>query len=181
MTSTDNTIQGTERLQALYRQATRGLPNDADRRLGSDELLALARGESLGARHESALQGIADSSDQALVLRLLSDTRSLSEALSRQVNVLRRPSLGDQVRAWWRSAGMPPVFASAGIALMAVLGFQFLGSAPLPTDLTAQSPLATPIETPLFNGAFEAGDQLFAASLEGAERSDAVFGGDFDS
>jgi hypothetical protein len=170
-----------DRLQALYRNATRGLPNDADRRLTSDELLALARGESLGARQNAALQGLAQSSDQALVLRLLADTQSLAAELAGQVGTLRRPSLGDQLQAWWRATGMPPVFASAGIALMAVLGFQFIGSAPLPTDLSAQSPLTAPIEQPLLDGAFEARDQMFAASLEADERSDQVFDGDFDS
>jgi hypothetical protein len=170
-----------DRLQALYRNATRGLPNDADRRLTSDELLALARGESLGARQQDALQGLALSSDQALVLRLLADTQTLSEELAGQIGTLRRPSLRGQLQAWWRSAGMPPVFASAGIALMAVMGFQFIGSAPLPTAQTVQAPLAAPAEIPMFDGAFEAGDQLFAASLESSEQPDQVFGGDFDS
>lgn len=181
MTSTDNAQNGIGRLQALYRHATRGLPRHADRRLTSDELLALARGESLNSRQPDAVQGVADSSDQAMLLQLLADTQSLSEALAAQVTTLRRPGLGDQLRAWWRSAGMPPVFASAGIALMAVLGFQMLGSAPLPIDRSAQAPAATPIEQSLFNGAFEASDQLFAASLEASEQSDEVFGGDFDS
>jgi hypothetical protein len=170
-----------DRLQALYRKATRGLPNDADRRLTSDELLALARGESLGARQNDALQGLAQSSDQALVLRLLADTQSLSKELAGQMASLRRPSLRGRLHAWWRSMGMPPVFASAGIALMAVLGFQFIGSAPLPLDQTAQAPLTAPAEIPMFDGAFEAADQLFAASLESSEQSDQVFGGDFDS
>ncbi len=170
-----------DRLQALYRNATRGLPNDADRRLTSDELLALARGESLGARQSDALQGLAQSSDQALVLRLLADTQSLSAELAGQIATLRRPNLGDKLHAWWRSMGMPPVFASAGIALMAVLGFQFIGSAPLPIDQTVQTPAAIPAEIPMFDGAFEASDQLFAASLESSEKPDQVFGGDFDS
>jgi hypothetical protein len=170
-----------DRLQALYRNATRGLPNDADRRLTSDELLALARGESLGARQSDALQGLALSSDQARVLRLLADTQALSAELADQIGSLRRPSLSAQLQAWWRSTGMPPVFASAGIALMAVMGFQFIGSAPLPIDQTVQSPLTAPIEQPLFGGAFEAGDQMFAASLEADEQSDQLFGGDFDS
>lgn len=181
MTSTDNTEIRADRFQAMYRQATRGLPNDADRRLTGDELLALARGESLGARQHDALLGIAQSSDQALVLRLLAHTQTLSESLSADIAVLRRPRLGEQLRTWWRSAGMPPVFASAGIALMAVLGFQFLGSTPLPTDLAAQSALTAPAEQALFDGAFEASDQLFAASLEATEQTDKVFGGDFDS
>ena len=46
-------------LNALYRDTTRGLPQHADLRLGADEVLALTRGESLGARHAAALAGLA--------------------------------------------------------------------------------------------------------------------------
>ena len=73
---------------------------------------------------------------------------------------------------------MPPVFASAGIALMAVIGFQMLDrTGPLPLPQTVQ----TPTESPLFDGAFEAGDELFAASLENGEKPDQMFNGNFDS
>lgn len=173
-----------QELQSLYRQATRGLPGDADRRLTVDELLALSAGAALGARQADAVQGLAHSSDQALLLRLLSESQALADELAAEVKVLRRPRLADQLRQWWRSAGMPPVFASAGIALMAVIGFEMIGSSPLTLPQTAQNPvapIAAPTESPLFNGAFEASDQMFAASLESSEQGDAVFGGDFDS
>lgn len=170
-----------ENLKALYQNATRGLPGDADRRLTLDEILLLSAGGALNARQADAVQGLADSSDQALLLRLLGDSQVLADELAAELKVLRRPTLADQLRQWWRSAGMPPVFASAGIALMAVIGFEMIGSSPLPMAQTAQAPIVAPAEAPLFDGAFEARDQLFAASLEAGEQGDEVFGGDFDS
>ena len=173
-------------LRALYQRVTRGLPSGADRRLSVDEMLTLAAGETLGARQSDALRGVAESSDQAVLLRLLTESRALSSEFAAELHLLRQPKLMNRLSAWWHSANMPPVFAAAGIALMAVLGFQFLGSSSLPQAPTAQAPTTAPAkspgsETPMFGGAFEAGDQLFAASLEHNELPDQVFGGNFDS
>lgn len=170
-----------EQLQALYRSATRGLPNHADHRVTPDELLALASGSSLGVRHSNAVTGIALSADQSAVLRVLNDTQALALDLVTDLRDLGRPTFIEAVRNWWRSVGMPPVFASAGIALMAVIGFQFVGSATLPLPQSAQAPAAQRVEMPMFGGAFEAPDQMFAASLETSEQTDQMFTGDFDS
>ena len=165
-------------LKALYQRATRGLPNDADQRISIEELVLLARSESLGARQSDALNGLAASSEQALTLRVLAQTNEWSQELAQSIAAARAPSLLARVRTWWESAGMPPVFASAGIALMAVIGFQMLDrTGPLPLPQTVQ----TPTESPLFDGAFEAGDELFAASLENGEKPDQMFNGNFDS
>lgn len=168
-------------LRSMYRAATRGLPVSADGRLTVDEVLALAAGRTLGARHSDALRGIAESSDQAVLLRLLTESHALSTALADELHVLRKPELIDRLRTWWRSAALPPVFASAGIALMAVIGFQFLNSPALTLPQTALAPVTAPVEAPMFGGAFEPSDQMFAASLEPSEQPDRVFGGDFDS
>lgn len=167
-----------EALKALYQSLSRGLPGNADQRVGVDELLRLANGEHLGARHQDALAGIAASSDQALTLRLLVANAAPARQLASEIEAVRRPSVLAGLAQWWRAAALPPIFASAAVALMAVMGFQFLGSAPTPLmPQTAQSPT----EQPMFGGAFEAEDQLFAASLESGEASDRVFNGDFDS
>ncbi len=168
-------------LRSLYQAATRGLPGSADRRITVDEVLALAAGQTLGARQSDALRGIAESADQAVLLRLLTQSQALSSALADDLHALRKPELIDRLRSWWRSAAMPPVYASAGIALMAVIGFQFLDSSALTLPQTALAPVTAPAETPMFGGAFEASDQMFAASLEPSEQPDRVFGGDFDS
>jgi len=171
-----------EQLKEWFRAATRGVPNHADQRLGVDELLRLARGEHLGDRHADALGALAASSDQSLVLSLLMQNQRASEQLASDARALRRPGLADRLQAWWRSAGMPPAFAAAGVALMAVLGFQLLGSGSTvngaATPMTAQSPAE---ESPLFDGAFEPDDRMFAASLESSEQSDDLFHGNFDS
>jgi len=170
-----------DRLQSLYQAATRGLPGSAERRLSVDEVLAMAAGQTLGARQCDAMRGIAESSDQAVLLRLLTESQALSSALADDLHALRKPELLDRLRAWWRSAAMPPVFASAAIALMAVIGFQFLNSSPLSLPQTALAPVTAPAEAPMFGGAFEPSDQMFAASLEPSEQPDRMFGGDFDS
>jgi hypothetical protein len=173
-----------EQLQALYQHITRGIPNDADRRLTIDEMLVLAGGGGLGARQADAMRGVAESADQALLLRVLTATENLSSELARDLKALSQTGLLDRLQSWWRTNALPPVFASAGIALMAVIGFQFLGSSPLPITQSAHIPAvpATSLsESPMFGGAFEASDQMFAASLEPNEISDQVFGGDFDS
>ncbi len=167
-----------EALKALYQSLSRGLPGNADQRVGVEELLRLANGEHLGNRHQDALAGLAASSDQALTLRLLVANAAAARQLSSEVGALRRPGPLAALTQWWRSAALPPIFASAAVALMAVMGFQFLGSAP-----ARQLPqtVQTPAEQPMFGGAFEADDQLFAASLESSEVSDRMFNGDFDS
>jgi hypothetical protein len=166
-------------LQALYRHATRGLPNHADHRLTTDELLALAAGRGLGARQADALQGLAGSADQALLLRVLSDSQALADDMAAELAAIRRPTPVQAFARWWRSAGVPSVFATAGIAMMAVIGFRSIGSSPLPLPQAAQS--AAAIEARMFDGAFEADDRLFAASAEAQEQSDQMFGGNFDS
>ena len=80
-------------LKTLYRNATRGLPQHADQRVTVDELLALARGESLGARTESAISGIGSSSDQALALKIATATEDWSRTLAGELAQARRPSL----------------------------------------------------------------------------------------
>ena len=166
-------------LQALYQRATRGLPNHGDLRLTADELLALAAGRDLGARQADALQGLAGSAYQALLLRVLNDTRALAEDMAAELATMRRPTPAQAFARWWRSAGVPSVFATAGIAMMAVIGFRSIGSSPLPLPQAAQAPAA--IEGRMFDGAFEADDRLFAASAEADEQSDQMFGGNFDS
>lgn len=167
-----------EALKALYQSLSRGLPGNADQRVGVDELLRLANGEHLGARHQDALAGLAASSDQALTLRLLAGNAEPARALAQQLAAARRPGPLAMLSQWWRSAAMPPIFASAAVALMAVMGFQFLGSAPASLPPLAQQ---MTVEQPMFGGAFEADDQLFAASLEHSEAADRMFNGDFDS
>jgi hypothetical protein len=166
-----------EALKALYQNLSRGLPGNADQRVGIDELLRLANGEHLGGRHQDALAGIAASADQALTLRMLIDNAAAARQLAAEVSALRRPGPLAALAHWWRSAALPPIFASAAVALMAVMGFQFLGSAPASLPQTVQQS----VEQPLFGGAFEADDQMFAASLENSEAGDRMFNGDFDS
>lgn len=171
-----------QNLAALYQRATRGLAADADRRLSVDEMLALAAGQSVGARQDDALRALADCSDQAMLVRLLSDTHALSQSLSAQTQSLRRPGPMALLVQWWQSAGMPPAFASAGIALMAVIGFQMLGAGSgLPTSQPTDGRTAGQTESIMFDGAFEAPDQMFAGSLEASDEADHLFDGDFDS
>nr|MBP7625105.1 hypothetical protein [Xanthomonadales bacterium] len=84
-------------LKTLYRDATRALPRDADLRVSTDELLALANGESLGARQEAVVTGLAASSEQAIAARVAMATSDWSQALADDLSVLRRPSLGERL------------------------------------------------------------------------------------
>lgn len=158
-------------LRTMYRDATRGLPQQADHRVTADELLALARGESLGARQDAAVAGLARSSEQALAARIAMATQSWSDDLAADLAALRRPRLGDRIAAWFKAATLPPVFAACAISLLAVaawrVGEPVVGpAAPATTTLAAD-------------------DLLFGADFDGAiahqDAADEVFGGGFDS
>ena len=158
-------------LTSLYRDATRGLPQQADARLTTDELLALARGESLGLRQDAALAGLARSSEQALAARIAMATQSWSDDLAADLAVLRRPRLGERIAAWFKAATLPPVFAACAISLLAVAAWRIGEPAVGPTV----APSAT----------LAADDVLFGADFDGAiahrDGADEVFGGGFDS
>ncbi|MBK6436625.1 MAG: hypothetical protein IPF83_12745 [Rhodanobacteraceae bacterium] len=106
-------------LSTLYRDATRGLPQDADARLATAELLTLVRGESLGSRQGAALAGLAASSDQALAARIAMATQDWSQALANDLVALRRPGMRERISAWFKAATLPPVFAACAISLLA--------------------------------------------------------------
>jgi hypothetical protein len=158
-------------LTSLYRDATRGLPQQADERVTTDELLALARGESLGLRQDAALAGLARSSEQALAVRIAMATQSWSDDLAADLAVLRRPRLGERIAAWFKAATLPPVFAACAISLLAVAAWRIGEPAVGPTV----APSAT----------LAADDLLFGADFDGAiahqDAADEVFGGGFDS
>lgn len=167
-------------LKALYQSATRGLPNQAELRLSGAELLTLAQGGSLGERQQAAVRGLAESSSQSAALGIINASCEWSEQLAGELKQLRRPSLMDSIKIWWQNAGLPPVLASAGIVLMAAMGFH-LTSGGMDSGLTQPQIAVAPVNTALFSGEFEPGDQLFAASLETSEAPDRLFGGNFDS
>lgn len=158
-------------LTSLYRDATRGLPQQADARLTTDELLALARGESLGARQDAALSGLARSSEQALAARIAMATQSWSDDLAADLAVLRRPHLGERVAAWFKAATLPPVFAACAISLLAVAAWRIgepnVGPAVVPSTTLAADDL-------LFGGDFD-------GAIAHQDAADEVFGGGFDS
>ena len=158
-------------LNALYRDTTRGLPQHADLRLGADEVLALTRGESLGARHAAALAGLAGSSDQALAARVALATQDWAQALASDLATLRRPRFGERVAAWFKTVTLPPVFAACAISLLAVAAWR--------VGKPAVGPIIAPIPQ------LAADDVLFSGEFDGrvAQRSnpDQLFGGNFDS
>ena len=157
-------------LNALYRDATRGLPQDADRRLTLDELAQLGRGESLGARQQDALAGLTDSSDQALAARIAMATANWSHALAADLATLRRPRLATRIGAWFKAATLPPVFAACAISLLAVAAWRISEPVQLQTAPTPQ--LAA--DDVLFGGDFD-------GSIAQQDEPDTVFGGGFDS
>lgn len=167
-------------LKALYQSATRGLPNQADLRLSGAELLTLAQGGYLGERQQDVLRGLAESSSQSAALGIVNASREWSEQLAVELKQARRPSLMDSIKVWWQNAGLPPVLASAGIILMAAIGFR-LTSGGIDSSLIQPQIVASPVNAKLFSGEFEPSDQLFAASLETSEAPDRLFGGDFDT
>lgn len=158
-------------LNTLYRDATRGLPQDADRRLTVDELVLLGRGEPLGARQEAALAGLASSSDQALAARISMATEDWSQALAADLAALRRPTLAARVGAWLKAATLPPVFAACAISLLAIAAWRI--SEPSQGMQDAPTPQLA------------ADDVLFDGDFDGAiahqSGDDTVFGGGFDS
>lgn len=158
-------------LNALYRDATRGLPQDADRRLTVDELVSLGHGKSLGARHDAAIAGLASSSDQALAARLSMATADWSQALASDLADLRRPRLAARLGQWFKAATLPPVFAACAISLLAVAAWR------------VGEPAVGPIIAP--TPQLAADDVLFSGEFDGsvAQHSDPdqLFGGDFDS
>lgn len=157
-------------LKALYRDATRGLPNNADLRLTNDELLAVAKGHSLGVRHDAALAGIAASSEQALALKIATATSVWAQTLADDLALLRAPSFGKRVAAWFKAATLPPVFAACAISLLAVAAWRM--SAPeLGLVPAAQTIAAEPL---LFGGDFD-------DAIAHQNSADSLFGGDFDS
>jgi hypothetical protein len=158
-------------LTSLYRDATCALPQDADARVTTDELLALARGESLGARHDAAVAGLAASSEQALAARIAMATSDWSQALADDVAALRRPTLTERVAAWFRAATLPPVFAACAISLLAVAAWRV--GEPAVGPITAPMPQLAADDV-LFGGDF---DEAVAHQSHGDE----LFGGGFDS
>lgn len=158
-------------LNALYRDATRGLPQDADRRLTVDELASLGRGEHLGARQEAALAGLSSSSDQALAARISMATEDWSRTLASDLAVLRRPRLTARIGEWFKAATLPPVFAACAISLLAVAAWR------------VGEPAVGPIISP--TPQLAADDVLFSGEFDGsvAQHSDPdqLFGGNFDS
>lgn len=167
-----------ELLKSQYRRATSALPTDADHRINAGELLALAAGQNLGARHLAVLQGLAQSSVQARAVQLLAASREWSAELSAELNAAAQPPLLERLQRWWNQLGWAPMLASAAIVLMAISGARLMH----PQTLINHPNMAVmPTESPLFRGEFEPGDQLFAASLETAEAPDHLFGGNFDS
>lgn len=157
-------------LKALYRDATCGAPNNADLRVTQDELVALADGQSLGARQDAAVAGLATSSEQALALKIAHATSDWAQALADDLATLRAPSFSERVAAWFKAATLPPVFAACAISLLAVAAWRM--SAP---ELGA-APMAQPIaaEPVLFGGDFD-------DAVAHQNRTDSLFGGDFDS
>jgi hypothetical protein len=158
-------------LHTLYRDATRGLPRDADLRVDRDELQRLAAGADLGARQAAAVAGLAASSEQALAARIAMATQDWSEALAADLAVLRRPRLGERVAAWFKAATLPPVFAACAISLLAIAAWRV--SAPSAIEAPAAAPQLAADDL-LFGGDF---DEAIAHHPD----SDAVFGGGFDS
>ena len=158
-------------LPTLYRDATRVPPQDADLRVTTDELLALARGESLGARQDAAVAGLAASSEQAVAARIALATQSWADDLAAELADLRRPTWTERVVAWFKAATLPPVFAAGAISLLAVAAWR------------VGEPAVAPITAP--ESVLAADDALFGGDFDGAiaHRSDAdeVFGGGFDS
>ena len=157
-------------LKTLYRNATRGLPQQADARVTVDDVLLLARGQSLGARSEAAIGGIASSSDQALALKIATATEDWSAALAADLAHARRPSLAGRISQWLQAATLPPVFAACAISLLAVAAWRI--SEPTLAPMPASAPIAA--EAPLFGGDF---DEVASHQSE----PDQLFGGDFDS
>lgn len=157
-------------LKRLYRDATRGLPQDGDLRVTTEELLALARGETLGARHDHALAGVGASSESASVLKIATATEAWSLALAADLARLREPTFGERVVMWFKSATLPPVFAACAISLLAVGAWRISepGIAPMPPSH------AIAADDSLFGGNF---DEAVAHQSE----PDALFGADFDS
>ena len=157
-------------LKSLYRDATRGLPQHADQRVTTEELLALARGETLGARQEHAVSGIAASSELAIALKMASATQDWSEALADDLARLRRPALGERLVQWFKTATLPPVFAACAISLLAVAAWRI-----------SEPSLAPALQ----NQPMVADDSLFGGDFDDAiahhATPDQLFGADFDS
>ena len=158
-------------LKTLYRDATRALPRDADLRVSTDELLALANGESLGARQEAVVTGLAASSEQAIAARVAMATSDWSQALADDLSVLRRPSLGERLAEWFKVATLPPVFAACAISLLAVAAWGISEPALAP-HMVPMPQLAT--DAVVFGGDFD-------DSVAHNDDSDELFGGGFDS
>ncbi len=158
-------------LNALYRDATRALPQDADVRVTTDETLALARGESLGARQEAVVHGLAASSEQAQAVRIAIATQSWAEDLAADLAVLRRPTLAERVAVWFRAATLPPVFAACAISLRAVAAWRIGEPGTTMPDATVPQ--------------WAADDRLFGADFDEAvarhDNADELFDGGFDS
>lgn len=169
MSSTNETS-----LQALYRLATRGLPEDPALRLSAEDLLQLASAKPLVPGQERAVIGLASSASQADALRLLEATATWSSALAAAIGRARRPSLLVRLQVWWRETGVLAVAAAAGMVALALLGLNLTG-----IERGVSEPPALVAAPLLFLGEFEPSDQVFAASLENREL-DPVFSGSFD-
>ncbi|HWT15428.1 MAG TPA: hypothetical protein VN581_06555 [Patescibacteria group bacterium] len=158
-------------LKTLYRDATRALPRDADLRVTTDELLALARGDSLGARQDATVAGLATSSEQAVAARIAMATQAWSQDLADDLAALRRPRMGERIRIWFKAATLPPVFAACAISLLAVAAWRVSEPALAPTMAPMPQLAADDL---LFGGDF---DESVARNND----NDELFGGGFDS
>lgn len=142
---------------------------DTHTRLTAQDLLDL-----LKSGDASLLARISHPADIA-ALKLALAAEPLSRALATDVARAQRGNWLQQLRSWWNEAGMPPAFAAAAIAALAIGAFALRAPEHAPT------PLATvPGEDSLFVAAFERSDVIFDGEFDRGETGDVMFGGSFD-
>lgn len=156
-----------DRLKALYRAATsRGTPADID----ADTMAQVLQRSGWPDQDGTPLDRVAGSAIHADILRVVMELGPEAEALSRDVNTLRRPA----VVPMRRPSGLRSVFAvAAGVGAAALL-IAGLGQLPSP-----QAPVASPMGSDvILSASFETGN---GDEIELAEPQPAIFNGGFDS
>lgn len=149
-----------------------GLSRGASAGIDADDIVRLARGEHLGARHDAALEALASSPaarDAFRIARALeSDARALAGAMAAarggNVVVLSRPVAHDRAPIRWAAA--------AAVGFVAVGAALFGGQGPRPE---AAQPVAAAAPAPESDLIFRSSDEGLASTARKKPASDDLF------
>jgi hypothetical protein len=157
-----------------YRSGLQAVPEG----VSEDDIVALARGEHLGERHDAVLARVAGSEAGALALAIAREIEPAARALADaryadSANISALPARPARRFAW----ASPEALAAGVVAVAIAATLAFRAEHPTPHDAVAVNPAGDMI----FGDSSYESDLALASSMESDEAPDAVFTDAFDS